>query len=331
VTRSRELVAAGYRPAVVARIAQISRQAIYRVPKKGRRGRRDRGRRLASTARSSRSRRRTRATATGWSRRSSAPSSAGREPQASAAADARAQADPAPPVARPSSAARVLPRRAARQALAPRADLGLGRRARPVPPDGRDRLLHPRARRLAPRAALPGRRGDRARRTHRAAASRPARSPSAPTTGRPSVRERSTSVLSVLGIVSRRGGYRDPESQAFIESWFSKLKELCVWLHEFETLDQAGEVIAAHIDRYHHRPHSDPDYRTPGRARPDLARRHRRPTNRSRPNRQPGPGAGQGGSSALVSRRALRPRVRRDDGAVRRSRGLPRQAPGTDS
>jgi HTH-like domain len=36
VTRSRELVAAGYRPAVVARVAQISRQAIYRVPKSGR-------------------------------------------------------------------------------------------------------------------------------------------------------------------------------------------------------------------------------------------------------------------------------------------------------
>jgi putative transposase len=33
VTRSRELGAAGYMPTVVARVAQISRQAIYRVPK----------------------------------------------------------------------------------------------------------------------------------------------------------------------------------------------------------------------------------------------------------------------------------------------------------
>ena len=32
VTRSRELVAEGYRPAAVARVAQISRQAIYRIP-----------------------------------------------------------------------------------------------------------------------------------------------------------------------------------------------------------------------------------------------------------------------------------------------------------
>ncbi len=70
-------------------------------------------------------------------------------------------------------------------------------------------------------------------------------------------------VLSGLAVRHRRGGYRDPESQAFIESWFSKLKERCVWLHEFETLDEAREVIGAHIDRYHHRPHSGLAYRTP--------------------------------------------------------------------
>jgi hypothetical protein len=28
---------------------------------------------------------------------------------------------------------------------------------------------------------------------------------------------------------------RDTESQAFIESWFGKLKERCGWRHEFET------------------------------------------------------------------------------------------------
>ena len=33
VTRSGELVAEGYSPSAVARVAQISRQAIYRVPK----------------------------------------------------------------------------------------------------------------------------------------------------------------------------------------------------------------------------------------------------------------------------------------------------------
>ena len=69
--------------------------------------------------------------------------------------------------------------------------------------------------------------------------------------------------LGELGITHRRGGYRDPESQAFIESWFGKLKERCVWRHEFETLDQAREVIGAYVTHYHHRPHSRLDYRTP--------------------------------------------------------------------
>jgi putative transposase len=70
-------------------------------------------------------------------------------------------------------------------------------------------------------------------------------------------------ILSGLGIAHRRGGYRDPESQAFIESWFGKLKERLIWRTEFETLDQARGDIATYVDSYHHRPHSGLDYRTP--------------------------------------------------------------------
>jgi putative transposase len=69
--------------------------------------------------------------------------------------------------------------------------------------------------------------------------------------------------LSELGITHRRGGYRDPESQAFIESWFSKLKQRCVWRHEFETLDEARKTIGNYVEHYHDRPHSRLDYRTP--------------------------------------------------------------------
>lgn len=69
--------------------------------------------------------------------------------------------------------------------------------------------------------------------------------------------------LGKLGIRHRRGGYRDPESQAFIESWFAKLKQRCVWREEFETLDEARAVIGAYIERYHHRPHQGLAYRTP--------------------------------------------------------------------
>jgi putative transposase len=65
-------------------------------------------------------------------------------------------------------------------------------------------------------------------------------------------------VLAGLAIAQRRGGYR---SQAFIESWFGKLKERCIWRHEFETLDEAREVIGNYVINYHHRPHSGLDYR----------------------------------------------------------------------
>jgi putative transposase len=69
--------------------------------------------------------------------------------------------------------------------------------------------------------------------------------------------------LAQLGVAHRRGGYRDPESQAFIESWFGKLKQRCIWREEFETLDEARRAIGAYIDRYHHRPHQGLAYRTP--------------------------------------------------------------------
>lgn len=69
--------------------------------------------------------------------------------------------------------------------------------------------------------------------------------------------------LKDLGIAHRRGGYRDPESQAFIESWFSKLKQRLIWREEFETLHQARTALARYVERYHHRPHSSLTYKTP--------------------------------------------------------------------
>ncbi len=69
--------------------------------------------------------------------------------------------------------------------------------------------------------------------------------------------------LSGLGVAHRRGGYRDPESQAFIESWFGKLKERLVWRTEFETLEQARRELSGYVDDYHHRPHSGLNHQTP--------------------------------------------------------------------
>ena len=73
--------------------------------------------------------------------------------------------------------------------------------------------------------------------------------------------------LGELGIKHRRGGYRDPESQAFIKSWFGKLKEREVWLNEYETLDDARRGIGGYVDRYHHRPHSRLGYKTPNEVK----------------------------------------------------------------
>jgi hypothetical protein len=36
-----------------------------------------------------------------------------------------------------------------------------------------------------------------------------------------------------------------------------------VWLNEYETLDDARRGIGSYVDRYHNRPHSRLDYKTP--------------------------------------------------------------------
>jgi putative transposase len=95
----------------------------------------------------------------------------------------------------------------------------------------------------------------------------PRRSRSGPTTPRRSPPEQPARRSAASRCATAVVATRDPESQAFIESWFSKLKERCVWRHEFETLDQAREQIAAYIDRYHHRPHPGLNYRTPTEVR----------------------------------------------------------------
>ncbi len=69
--------------------------------------------------------------------------------------------------------------------------------------------------------------------------------------------------LSARGVAHRRGGYRDPESQAFIESWFGQFKKRCAWRAEWETIEQARTEIGAYIHDYHHRPHSGLGYHTP--------------------------------------------------------------------
>jgi putative transposase len=266
VTYARELVAAGHRPAVVARILQISRQAIYRVPKPRR-----------------------------------APASPARPPadEVEAAIVAEAEANPTDGyrlvtawvrrrLGRRVNRKRVLRVMRERRLIQRRRPLERRRRPGFFRVERPDQLWH-----LDMTSVWVAEHGwvylmaaidcctreivawhletrCRAREAialiERAAAERgipPGTLTLGTDNGSAFTARAFKAVLAALGIAHRRGGYRDPESQAFIESWFGKLKERCVWRHEFETLDQAREVIGAYVTHYHHRPHSRLDYRTP--------------------------------------------------------------------
>jgi transposase InsO family protein len=75
------------------------------------------------------------------------------------------------------------------------------------------------------------------------------------------------------GITHRRGGYRDPESQAFIESWFGQFTKRLAWRSAWESLDQARKEITGYVDASQSRPHSRLAYLTPAEVaatrRPD--------------------------------------------------------------
>jgi putative transposase len=69
--------------------------------------------------------------------------------------------------------------------------------------------------------------------------------------------------LAARGVTHRRSGYREPESQASIESWFGRFKKRCAWRSEWKSIDQARRDIADYINAYHHRPHPGLAYLTP--------------------------------------------------------------------
>lgn len=266
VTRSRELVAEGYRPSAVARVALISRQAIYRVPKPRR-----------------------------------APASSSRPPadEVEAAIVAEAEANPTDGyrlvtawvrrrLGRRVNRKRVLRVMRERRLIQRRRPLGRRRRPGFFRVERPDQLWHldltsvwvaehgwvylMAAIDCCTREIVAWHLETRCRakeaiaQIERAAAERgiaPGTLTLGTDNGSAFTARAFKAALADLGITHRRGGYRDPESQAFIESWFGKLKERCVWRHEFETLDQAREVISAYVDHYHDRPHSRLDYRTP--------------------------------------------------------------------
>jgi putative transposase len=99
--------------------------------------------------------------------------------------------------------------------------------------------------------------------------------------------------ISALGVTHRRGGYRDPESQAFIESWFRYLKEQ---LHLAERVRDPRPGEGG--DRRLHRPLPRPSalaarLQDAARSARDMGRCTGSPTENRGLNRQHGKGAVQ--------------------------------------
>ena len=77
-----------------------------------------------------------------------------------------------------------------------------------------------------------------------------------------------------LGIRSTPAYVGEPECNGIAERFIRTLKEECIYLHDFESLEEAREVIGAFIERYNNgwllQRHG---YMTPARAREKLSRR----------------------------------------------------------
>src|SRR5262245_39665872 len=58
--------------------------------------------------------------------------------------------------------------------------------------------------------------------------------------------------LAWLGITHSPSFVGEPQGNGVIERFMRTLKEQCLWIHRFRTLDEARTVIAAFIERYDH-------------------------------------------------------------------------------
>ena len=77
-----------------------------------------------------------------------------------------------------------------------------------------------------------------------------------------------------LGIRSTPAYVGEPECNGIAERFIRTLKEECIYLHDFETLEEARAVIGTFVERYNNgwllQRHG---YMTPARAREKLSRR----------------------------------------------------------
>jgi putative transposase len=77
--------------------------------------------------------------------------------------------------------------------------------------------------------------------------------------------------LAWLGITHSHSFVREPQCNGVIERFIRTLKEQCIWLHRFESLDEARGIMGAFIERYNHQWLIERlDHRTPAVARREL-------------------------------------------------------------
>lgn len=77
--------------------------------------------------------------------------------------------------------------------------------------------------------------------------------------------------LAWLGITHSHSYVREPQCNGVIERFIRTLKEQCLWLHRFESLEEARGIIGAFIERYNHQWLIERlDHRTPAVARREL-------------------------------------------------------------
>ena len=77
-----------------------------------------------------------------------------------------------------------------------------------------------------------------------------------------------------LGIRSTPAYVGEPECNGVAERFIRTLKEECIYLHNFETLEEAKVVIGTFVERYNNGwPLQRHGYMTPARAREKFSRR----------------------------------------------------------
>jgi transposase InsO family protein len=77
-----------------------------------------------------------------------------------------------------------------------------------------------------------------------------------------------------LGMTITPSYVGEPQCNGVAERFMRTLKEQCIYLHQFGSLEEARRIIAEFIARYNHEWLIErPGHRTPAQARADAARR----------------------------------------------------------